>query len=142
MSQFLLAQGVDPSLLPKSVKLISASSDEFLLSAAKRIFGVDAIADTVTMVSNNQDFDAVFVRAQREISQGQSYENTTLNVLLVALTKAAKRVALWYGSDVADLDHVYDLDVLGRVVCDGLASPSIEVYALFERAGKSRSQNL
>ena len=133
MSQFLLAQGVDPSLLPKSVKLVPASSDEFLRSAAERIFGAEAIAEAVTVVSNGEDFDSVIVRAQREMIQGQAYENTTLNALLVALTKAAKRVALWYGSDVADLEPVYDLQALGRVVREGLASPSIEVYALFDQ---------
>jgi len=133
MSQFLLAQGVDTSLLPKSVKLVPASSDEFLRSATERIFGAEAIAEAVTVVSNNEDFDSVVVRAQREMIQGQDYENTALNALLIALTKAAKRVALWYGSDVADLEPVYDLQALGRAVREGLASPSVEVYALFDK---------
>lgn len=133
MSQFLLAQGVNPSLLPKSVKLIPASSDEFLRGAAERIFGADAISEAVTVISNNEDFDSVFVRAQREMTQGQDYEHTTLNMLLVALTNAAKRVALWYGSDVVDLEPVYDLQALGRVVREGLVSPSVEVYALFDK---------
>jgi hypothetical protein len=118
MTQFLLAQGVDASLLPKSVKMLPASSDAFLRNTTERIFGADAISDVVSVVCDNEEF---------------AYEKTALNLLLVALTKAAKRVALWYGSDVADLEPVCDLQALTRVVREGLASPSVEVYALFDR---------
>lgn len=132
MSQFLLARGVDPSLLPMSVKLVPAASDAFLRNAIERIFGAEAIAEVVTVVSNGEDFDAVLMRAQREMTEGRNYENTALNMLLVALTRAAKRVALRYGSEVADLERVYDLRALTRVVREGWTSPSVEVYALFD----------
>jgi hypothetical protein len=133
MTQFLLAQGVDASLLPKSVKMLPASSDAFLRNTTERIFGADAISDVVSVVCDNEEFDAVLMRAKRELIEGGAYEKTALNLLLVALTKAAKRVALWYGSDVADLEPVCDLQALTRVVREGLASPSVEVYALFDR---------
>lgn len=133
MSQFLLAQGVEASLLPSSTKLIPALSDEFLRDAAERIFGAEALPEVVAVVSDGEDFDTVLVRAQREVSEGKDYVNTTLNALLTALTRAAKRVALWYGSDFADLESVYDAQALSRVVRDGLSSPSVEVYVLYIR---------
>jgi hypothetical protein len=133
MSQFLLAQGVDASLLPKSTKLIPVSNDEFLSNVAEQIFGAEVLADVVTVVSDGEDFDAVLVRAQLEVSEGKDYTNTALNALLMALTKAAKRVALWYGNDYVDLEPVCDAQVLSRIVRDGLSLPSVEVYALFLR---------
>lgn len=133
MSQFLLAQGVEVSLLPRSTKLIPASSDEFLCDAAEQIFGAEILVEVVTVVSDGEDFDTVFVRAQREVSEGKDYADTKLNALLTTLTRAAKQVALWYGNDFVDLEPVYDAQTLSRVVRDGLSLPSVEVYALYIR---------
>lgn len=46
--------------------------------------------------------------------------------------KAAERVALWYGDDVADLEPVHDVEALSRIVREGMSS-SVEVYAMFIR---------
>lgn len=120
-------------MLPRSVKVVPALSDEFLRDVGGRIFGAEAIAEVVTVIADSEDFDTVFVRAQREMIEGKPYESTRLNELLVALSKAAKRVALWYGSDYADLEPVHDLQALTRIVREGLSSPSVEVYAVFVR---------
>lgn len=133
MSQYLLALGVEASLLPKSIKLIPASTDQFLTDAAERIFGADAASEAVTVTLDDDDIDVILLRAQREMIEGKRYEETSLNALLIALSKAAKRVALWYGSDFVDLEPVCDLKSLTRVVRDGVSSQSVEVYALFER---------
>lgn len=133
MSQFLLAQGVEPSLLPPSVRVVPAFDDSFLRAAGGQLFGDAAIGEVVTVVADNEDFDTVFLRAQRDMIDGKSYESTSLNELLVALSRSAKRVALWYGSDYSDLERVYDLEGLTRVVRQGLSSPSVEAYAIFVR---------
>jgi hypothetical protein len=131
MTQFLLAQGVDTSLLPKSIKVVPALHDDFLRAAGEQIFGTEAMPEIVSVVADGEEFDSVFVRARRELNEGKDYEHTELNTLLVSICRAARRVALWYGSDYAGLELVQDLRVLGRIVQEGLQSPSVEVYAMF-----------
>lgn len=133
MSQFLLAQGVDAALLPGSAKITHASTDPFLLNAAERLFGSDAAAEVVTVLSNGEDIDGLLLRAQHEVNEGRDYLDTELHKLLIALTMAAKRFVLWYGSDFLDLAPIRDVDTLTRAVRDGLSSSSVEVYAAFER---------
>jgi hypothetical protein len=131
MSQFLLAQGVEASSLPPWVKVVPAVSDGFLRAAGGQIFGDEATAEVVTVVADNEDFDTVFLRAQRDMLEGKRYESTRLNELLAVISRSAKRVALWYGRDYLDLDPVHDFEGLTRLVREGLSSPSVEAYAMY-----------
>ncbi len=133
MSQFLLAQGVDASLLPCAVKVVPVPEDEFLRAACENIFGAEAVTEVVTVVIDNEDFDTIFVRAQREMAEGKDFEGTRLSELLFVLSRAAKRVALWYGSDYANLEPVHDLQGLRHVVLEGLSLPSVEAYAIYSK---------
>jgi hypothetical protein len=119
--------------LPRSIKLVPAASDGFLMTAGLQLFAEEAISDVMMIVSDHEAFDTVFLEAQEEMIAGKSYESTRLNELLVALSKSAKRIALWYGDDYADLETVHDVQGLTRLVREGLLSPSIEAYVMFVR---------
>lgn len=133
MSQFLLAQDVDFSLLPQSIEVVPAVSEEFLKVAGVQIFGTEVIEKVMVVTIDGEDFDTVFLQAQRDLVEGKDYESTRLSAVLHILSKAAKRFALWYGSDYDDLESVHDIQGLTRVVREGLSAPSVEAYVIFDK---------
>jgi hypothetical protein len=130
MTQFLLADGVVSSLLPTWVHTSPASNNPFLQMAAKQLFGGD-LSTITAVLCDGEEFDVIIVRAQKEMIEGKHYESTRLNLLLTALSKASKRIALWYGNDYESIETVNDFDAFMEIVREGLASPSAEIYAIF-----------
>lgn len=131
MSQFLLAHDVDSSLLPQSIEVVPAVNEQSLEEAGVRIFGADAIEKVTTVIIDGEDFDTVFLQAQRDLIDGMDYESTRLSEVLKILSKAAKRFALWYGNGYDDLEVVHDTQGLAGVVREGLSAPSVEAYVIF-----------
>jgi len=132
VTQFLLAEGVDASTLPPDIKVLPILGREFLESASEAIFGRTSF-ELTTLTLDEQDFDTVFLQAQRDLIEGEDYQSTGLHKLLSMLTKSSKRFALWYGSDYEDLEPVHDLKSLSRVIHESLLSPSAEAYVVFFR---------
>lgn len=133
MSQFLLAHGLALSPLPSWMKVSPVSGNAFLTAAAAQLFGRDNVHDVATVSVGDDDFDSIFVQAQRELNQGRAFADTKLSELLAVLCCYAQGLALWYGNDYADLQVVRDPLELERIVRVGLLSPSVEAYAMFVR---------
>ncbi|MFO1217589.1 MAG: hypothetical protein U1E89_04295 [Burkholderiaceae bacterium] len=133
MSQFLLAEGVDRSLLPHWVKTIPAEEDPFLSGVGAKLFGKGKVGNAVAVRVDNEDFDTIFLAAQRAIGAGESFERTRLRELLLALVTSARRLALWYGDDFNDLEVVHDPESLQQIVRKGLSLPSVEAYVMYEK---------
>ena len=128
----MLVDGLEVGALPRWAK---GAGIEFLKGAASSIFPGRDASEVTTICTNDGKFDQVFLKAQQDMIDGSDLKDTRLYELLSGLDGHATGVALWYGEDYQDLEHVGDFGSFIDRVREGLSSPSVEAYVLY--AGSS-----
>jgi hypothetical protein len=134
MSQFILCKGKKDSIeISPSLLTIEIEDNDFFIGASQNLFPGSNIKEIWSVVNKQTNtIDSLFTDAQREISNGYSFQTTELSKLINSLISFDISFCLWYGSDWNELPIVSKNEVLNCIIEQLVEMPG-EVYLRYWR---------
>ena len=134
MSEFFLISGRQPPFDDvANLEVVQLSQAEDIVArAARELFAPSEWADCWYLRDTGGCADTLFTEAQEALLDGKPFEHTRLYRAFSRILPEARKIALWYGSDWANLPLVSEAQTFMECLKRDLESPTAEAWMMFE----------
>jgi hypothetical protein len=135
MSEFVLISGRQPQFEDISnIEVVQLSHAEAIIArAAQELFAPSEWMGCWYLRDTEGCTDTLFTEAQAALLNGKPFEHTRLYRAFSRILPTARRVALWYGDDWANLPLVSDAKTFMERLKRDIESPTAEAWMLFDK---------
>jgi len=135
MSEFFLVSGRQPQFDDiANIEVVQLNQTEDIVArAGSELFAPSDLTDCWYLRDTEGCADTLFTEAQEALLDGKPFENTRLYRAFSRILPEARKIALWYGSDWANLPLVSEAQTFMERLKRDIASPTAEAWMMFER---------